>query len=66
MKKPKEGMKEDKVPVRETWEAMEKLLKTGKVKNIGLSNFPVLMIRDILSYCKVKPAVNQCEIHPYN
>lgn len=45
---------------------MEKLYKSGKVKNIGVSNFPILPIRDILSYCTVKPVVNQVEMHPYN
>ena len=45
---------------------MEALQDSGKVKNIGVSNFPVLMMRDILSYCRFKPVVNQVEIHPYN
>jgi diketogulonate reductase-like aldo/keto reductase len=64
--KPEEGMAEDLCPISETWGAMEDLLASGKVKNIGVSNFPILAIRDILSYCKVKPAVNQMEIHPFN
>jgi len=60
------GMEEDPVPVHETWKAMEALYEGGKIKNIGVSNFPILMMRDILSYCKYKPVVNQVEIHPYN
>lgn len=50
----------------ETWRAMEKLKDSGKVKNIGVSNFPVAMTRDILSYCKHKPTVNQVEMHAFN
>mmetsp|Transcript_12775 Transcript_12775/g.16539 ORF Transcript_12775/g.16539 Transcript_12775/m.16539 type:complete len:735 (+) Transcript_12775:69-2273(+) len=59
-------MVEDLVPMRETWEAMEELVKEGLVKNIGLCNVGVSMIRDILSYATIKPAVLQVEIHPYN
>lgn len=45
---------------------MEALYEKGQIKNIGVSNFPIVLMRDILSYCKVKPVVNQVEIHPYN
>lgn len=60
------GMKEDSVPMSETWGAMEALKDAGLVKNIGVSNFPIALMRDILSYCKHKPAVNQMEMHPFN
>eukprot|EP00511_Aplanochytrium_stocchinoi_P002594 CAMPEP_0204830648 /NCGR_PEP_ID=MMETSP1346-20131115/9039_1 /ASSEMBLY_ACC=CAM_ASM_000771 /TAXON_ID=215587 /ORGANISM="Aplanochytrium stocchinoi, Strain GSBS06" /LENGTH=701 /DNA_ID=CAMNT_0051961101 /DNA_START=131 /DNA_END=2236 /DNA_ORIENTATION=+ len=59
-------MVEDAVPMRETWEAMQELVEEGLVRNIGLCNVGVSMIRDILSYAKIKPAVLQVEIHPYN
>lgn len=55
-----------RVPIRETWEAMEDLVKRGLVRNIGVSNFGVSQIRDLLSYAKVKPVALQMELHPYN
>jgi len=48
---------EERVTIRETWEAMEELVKEGLVKNIGFCNIGVAMLRDILAYCNVKPAV---------
>ena len=59
-------MEEDPVPYRETWEAMEELVAEGLVKNIGACNVGTSMLRDVLSYAKVKPAVLQVELHPYN
>lgn len=44
---------------------MEKLLQTGKVRAIGVSNFTVNRLEDLLSKTKVVPAVNQIEAHPY-
>ncbi|MDE7320675.1 MAG: aldo/keto reductase [Lachnospiraceae bacterium] len=44
---------------------MEKACKEGKVKAIGLSNFNMEQIREILGICEVKPAVLQTEVHPY-
>ena len=54
------------VPIRETWEAMEALVKAGLVRAIGVANFTAPMIVDLLSYAKISPAVNQIELHPYN
>ena len=45
---------------------MEKAYKEGKVKAIGLSNFTVSQIQEILDVCEVKPAVLQTEVHPYS
>lgn len=46
------------------WPQMEALVEKGLVKSIGLSNFNVQMIWDMLSYCKIQPVANQVEIHP--
>ncbi len=53
------------VSIQETWEAMEKLVKKGLVKSIGVSNFTTMMILDLLTYAKIKPVMNQIELHPY-
>lgn len=45
---------------------MEKAYQEGKVRAIGLSNFNRTQIEEILSQCKVRPAVLQTEVHPYN
>jgi D-xylose reductase len=45
---------------------MEELVKEGLVKNIGMCNIGVSLLRDVLSYAKVKPTVLQVEMHPYN
>lgn len=49
-----------------TWELMQKLLESGKTKAIGVSNFSVNNIKDLLAAptTKVTPAVNQVELHP--
>lgn len=53
------------VDVAETYKAMEKLLNTGKVKAIGVSNFNIRRLDELLSKVSVVPAVNQIEAHPY-
>jgi D-xylose reductase len=58
-------MKPARVPIFETWQAMEELVAAGLVKNIGVSNFNTSLLRDMLSYAKVPPAVLQVEMHPY-
>jgi alcohol dehydrogenase (NADP+) len=46
--------------------AMEKLVDEGLVKHIGVANFPVMLLHDLLSFARIKPVVNQVEVHPYN
>lgn len=45
---------------------MEKAYKEGKVRAIGLSNFNVEQIKEILAICEVKPTILQTEVHPYS
>jgi glycerol 2-dehydrogenase (NADP+) len=51
----------------ETWKEMEKLLDTGKVKSIGVSNFGVSLLKQLADdpSVKVVPAANQIELHPF-
>ena len=51
--------------IQDTWQQMEKLVEEGLVKTIGISNFSVKKIEDLLQYAKITPAVNQVELHPY-
>jgi diketogulonate reductase-like aldo/keto reductase len=45
---------------------MEKLVKKGLVKSIGVANFTGPMLVDLLSYAEIKPVMDQIELHPYN
>ena len=44
---------------------MEKLLDTGKVRYIGVSNFDPPQLKDLIEHSDTKPAVHQFELHPY-
>ncbi|KAG9231254.1 NADP-dependent oxidoreductase domain-containing protein [Amylocarpus encephaloides] len=48
----------------QTWKLMEKLLATGKVKAIGVANYSVKYLNQLLPEATVVPAVNQIENHP--
>ncbi len=50
---------------QKTWKKMEEIYKSGKAKAIGVSNFLVHQLEDILNDCQVIPAVNQVEFHPF-
>lgn len=52
--------------IEETWAELEKLVKKGKVRNIGVCNFGPKSLEKLLKVAKIKPAVNQVELHPYN
>ncbi len=53
------------VPFQETWQAMEQLVDDGLVRNIGVCNVGCTLLRDVLSYATIRPAVLQVELHPY-
>ena len=50
---------------KETWRALETLYKDGRVKAIGVSNFLLHHLEDLLTSVEIKPMVNQVEFHPY-
>ncbi|WP_298548155.1 aldo/keto reductase [uncultured Aquimarina sp.] len=49
----------------ETWKALEKLYKDGKIKAIGVSNFMQHHLEDLIENSEIIPMVNQMEFHPY-
>lgn len=49
---------------KDTWRALEKLYADGKVRAIGVSNFQIDHLEDLLTEANVKPMVNQVELHP--
>ncbi len=52
--------------VHGSWRAMEELYKNGRVRAIGLSNFPPDRVMDIITFNEVVPAVNQIKTHPFH
>lgn len=52
-------------PIKDTWTQMEEQVKAGRAKAIGISNFSTRKTKQLLETAKIKPAVNQVEIHPY-
>jgi len=52
-------------PIHVIWKQMEAVAKSGKCKSIGVSNFNVQSIVDLLTYAEIKPVCNQVEVHPY-
>ncbi|MGH7811256.1 MAG: aldo/keto reductase, partial [Candidatus Binatia bacterium] len=55
-------------PVRErirSWRALEKLTQQGKARSIGVSNFTIRHLTELLAQTDAAPAVNQVEFHPF-
>ena len=50
---------------REGYKNIEKAYREGKVKAIGLSNFPEDLLREAIDWAEIKPQVVQVEAHPY-
>jgi diketogulonate reductase-like aldo/keto reductase len=57
------GVEEDNSTLEETWFAMEKLVTSGLVKSIGVSNFSTEQVDRILKVATIKPVANQVECH---
>ncbi len=51
--------------VHEQWRAMEDLYKAGKARAIGVSNFHMDRLMDLITCHEIIPAVNQIETHPF-
>ncbi|EGD81704.1 aldo-keto reductase [Salpingoeca rosetta] len=51
-------------PRRHSWRALEELQGEGKVRHIGVSNYTVRHLQELLQRCHVPPFLNQVECHP--
>lgn len=49
----------------ESWKALIELQRSGRVKSIGVSNFPAAELEEIIAETGVVPAIHQIELHPY-
>lgn len=49
---------------KDAWRALETLYKEGRVKAIGVSNFQIHHLEDLMKDAEIKPMVNQVEYHP--
>lgn len=50
---------------KNSWRALETLMGEGKCRSIGVSNYMVGHLLELLDFCKIVPAVNQIELHPF-
>ena len=67
MKRGSVGVKPENLTIPDlpsTWRAMEALYDSGKAKAIGVSNFSIKKLHDLLETARVPPAVHQVELHP--
>src|SRR5690606_11209046 len=52
-------------PIAVTWAALEALVDEGLTRHIGVSNFSIRKLQTLLETARIKPAMNQIELHPY-
>jgi D-xylose reductase len=57
-------MRPTRVPLADTWGAMQELVDAGLVRQVGVCNFGVGLLRDLLASARIRPAVLQVELHP--
>ncbi|MEL6875046.1 MAG: aldo/keto reductase [Pseudomonadota bacterium] len=58
-------MQRARVPLYQTWGAMEELQDKGLTRQIGVCNYNSALIHDLMTYARIQPAVLQIEAHPY-
>ena len=59
------GEKKKHPSIFEFWPKMESLVEEGLTRGIGCSNYNVQSLLNLLSFCRIKPLVNEVELHPY-
>jgi alcohol dehydrogenase (NADP+) len=55
----------EQLPLSQTWPAMEALVDAGLVRQIGVSNCSAAKLAALLPHCRIQPAMNQIERHPW-
>jgi alcohol dehydrogenase (NADP+) len=55
----------DALPISKTWQAMETTVDKGLCRHIGVSNFSIAKVKALFDNARLKPAMNQIELHPY-
>lgn len=55
----------NEIPLSETWEAMQALKTKSLTRHIGVSNFSIVKIKELIEKTGINPEMNQVELHPY-
>jgi alcohol dehydrogenase (NADP+) len=64
-KEPSELLSIENVPIAETWAMLEGCKTKGLCKHIGVSNFNIRMLKELMKTAVQQPEMNQLELHPY-
>ncbi|MFW2366659.1 MAG: aldo/keto reductase [Desulforhopalus sp.] len=64
-KRPEEFLAPEEIPVMETWQEMERMVKKGLCRFIGVCNFNLPRMTALTNQASIKPKMNQIELHPY-
>lgn len=64
-RKPEEYVALEKIPIGETWQAMERLVEKGLCRSIGVCNFNLARLQELQGLAHIQPLTNQIELHPY-
>jgi alcohol dehydrogenase (NADP+) len=64
-RRPEEFLAPDAIPIMETWREMERMVKKGLCRFIGVCNFNLTRLIDLKRQAKIQPIMNQIELHPY-
>ncbi len=64
-KRPEEFLPPEAIPIIETWQAMEKMVKKGLCRFIGVCNFNLPRLIELKRQATIQPVMNQIELHPF-
>lgn len=64
-RRPEDFLGPDAIPVMETWQEMERMVKLGLCRFIGVCNFNLTRLKDLKGQSTIQPVMNQIELHPY-